>query len=287
MIIKNGITKEALSRIKILAFDMDGTLLDEKGLLSPANEQALMRAMDRGYHIVIATGRVYSSFPESVLNMEGIRYRISSNGAHIIDQKTGETIYSNLLKKEGVIEALPWISDRELMKEVYFHHQVYIDQHCMDDLPKYGVVTEKSQDYVRRTRRPVEDVMVLLHEHIDELENINLVFADPEKRLRYWSELREIDDLTVVSSLPHNLEIGGPTTSKATALKELSAMLGLGHDHIMCFGDSSNDEEMMATAQIGIAMGNAVEELKEVADGITKSNAEDGVAYALGQLLDI
>ena len=287
MIIKNGITKDALDAIQILAFDMDGTLLNEKGLLSEANENALMRAMEKGYHIVIATGRVYSAFPESVLNMEGIRYRISSNGAHIVDKKTGQTIYSNLLGREGVLKALPWISDRNLMKEVYFNHQVYVDRHCMENLPKYGVVTEKSQKYVLATRKPVDDVMVLLHEHIDELENINLRFAEQEKRMRYWEELRQIEELTVVSSLPHNLEIGGPTTSKATALKELAAMLGLGHDHIMCFGDSSNDEEMMAAAQIGVAMGNAVDELKEVADAITKTNAEDGVAYALAQLLDI
>lgn len=287
MIIKNSISNDTLKGIKILAFDMDGTLLDEKGLLSQANEKALYRAMEKGYHIVIATGRVYSSFPQVVLDMDGIRYRISSNGAHIIDYDTGETIYSNLLSREGVLAAMPWISDRDLMKEVYFDHKVYIDRHCMDNLDFYGVKSDKSKNYVRRTRIPVDDVMVLLHENIDKLENINLVFADPEKRLRYWADLRKIDELTAVSSLPHNIEIGGPTTSKATALKELATMLDLGSEHIMCFGDSSNDEEMMRASKIGVAMGNAVDGLHDVADIITKSNAEDGVAYALTELLNI
>ena len=87
--------------------------------------------------------------------------------------------------------------------------------------------------------------------------------------------------------MPYNIELGGATTSKATALKALAEMLGLSHDNIMSFGDSSNDAQMLAAAQIAVAMGNAVEELKEAADVITLSNAEDGVAYALERLLGL
>mgnify|MGYP000864395297 CR=1 FL=1 len=287
MIIKKEIAKDILRKIKILAFDMDGTLLNEKGALSEANEASLRRAMERGYHIVIATGRGYSAFPEAVLNMEGIRFMISSNGAHIVDQQTRETIYSNLLTRDAVEAAMPWIADPDVMREVFFHHQVYADRHCMEDLPRYGVLSEKSQHYVRTTRKPVEDAVALIREYADQLENINLLFPDQEKRLRYWQELSRIQGLTVVSSMPYNIELGGATTSKATALKALAEMLGLSHDNIMSFGDSSNDAQMLAAAQIAVAMGNAVEELKEAADVITLSNAEDGVAYALERLLGL
>ncbi len=287
MIIKKEISKDVLRKIKILAFDMDGTLLDEKGALSAASEASLRRAMERGYHIVIATGRGYSAFPEAVLRMEGIRFMISSNGAHIVDQQTRETIYSNLLTRDAVEAAMPWIADPDLMREVFFHHQVYADRHCMEDLPRYGVISEKSQHYVRTTRKPVEDAVALIREYADQLENINLLFSEQEKRIRYLEELSRIQGLTVVSSMPYNIEIGGATTSKATALKTLAEMLGLSHDNIMSFGDSSNDAQMLAAAQIAVAMGNAVDELKEVADVITLSNAEDGVAYALERLLDL
>lgn len=287
MIIKKEIAKDILRKIKILAFDMDGTLLNEKGALSEANEASLRRAMERGYHIVIATGRGYSAFPEAVLNMEGIRFMISSNGAHIVDRQTRETIYSNLLTRDAVEAAMPWISDPDVMREVFFHHQVYADRHCMEDLPRYGVLSEKSQHYVRTTRKPVDDAVALIREYADQLENINLLFPDQEKRLRYWQELSRIQGLTVVSSMPYNIELGGATTSKATALKALAEMLGLSHDNIMSFGDSSNDAQMLAAAQIAVAMGNAVEELKEAADVITLSNSEDGVAYALERLLGL
>ena len=212
---------------------------------------------------------------------------ISSNGAHIVDQQTRETIYSNLLTRDAVEAAMPWIADPDVMREVFFHHQVYADRHCMEDLPRYGVLSEKSQHYVRTTRKPVEDAVALIREYADQLENINLLFPDQEKRLRYWQELSRIQGLTVVSSMPYNIELGGATTSKATALKALAEMLGLSHDNIMSFGDSSNDAQMLAAAQIAVAMGNAVEELKEAADVITLSNAEDGVAYALERLLGL
>jgi Cof subfamily protein (haloacid dehalogenase superfamily) len=287
MTIKKNITQDILEKIKILAFDMDGTLLNEKGVLSPANEACILRAMEKGYHIVIATGRGYSAFPTDVLGITGIRYMISSNGAHIVDQHTHETIYSNLLTREAVEAAMPWIADPDLMREVFFHHQVYADRHCMEDLPRYGVLTEKSQSYVRATRKPVEDAVALIREYADHLENINLLFPNQEKRFRYWKELREIKGLTVVSSMPYNIELGGATTSKATALKALAELLGLSHDNIMSFGDSTNDAEMLEAAQVAVAMGNAVEELKEMADVVTRSNAEDGVAYALDQLLGL
>ncbi|NCB42568.1 MAG: HAD family hydrolase [Clostridia bacterium] len=287
MKIKCNISKESLTKIKILAFDMDGTLLDEQGSLSSVNEACIQRAMDKGYHIVIATGRGYSAFPEDVLNIKGIRYMISSNGAHIVNQHTRETIYSNLLTRDAVEAAMPWISDPELMREVFFHHKVYADKHCMDDLSRYGVLSEKSQKYVWATRKPVEDAVELIREYADQLENINLLFPNQEKRLRYWEELRNVKGLTVVSSMPYNIELGGATTSKATALKALAGMLGLSHDNIMSFGDSSNDAEMLSASQIGIAMGNAVDELKEIADCVTETNEKDGVALALSQLLSI
>lgn len=281
------LTSEILKKIKILAFDMDGTLLNEKGVLSDNNRASIMRAMNKGYHIVIATGRVYSALPPEVISVEGIRYVITSNGAHIVDRNTKETIYSNLLTRAAVEAALPWISDPEIMREVFFDHDVYADRHCMEDLPRYGIVSEKSQKYVLATRKPVEDTVELVKRHAELLENINLIFADQEKRERYWRELSTHQGLTVVSSMPFNIELGGATTSKASALEALAKRLGLGHENIMSFGDSTNDAQMLSAAQIGIAMGNAVEELKAMADYITGTNQEDGVAQALFKLLDI
>ncbi len=90
-----------------------------------------------------------------------------------------------------------------------------------------------------------------------------------------------------MSSMPFNIELGGQTTSKASALEALASRLGFGHENIMSFGDSFNDAEMLAASAIGVAMGNAVDELKEIADYIAQTNEQDGVATTLFELLAI
>ena len=284
---KNNISKKKLEKIKILAFDMDHTLLNDKGELSEKNHLCLRRAVEKGFHIVIATGRVFSAFPKTILDMPEFRYVITSNGARIVDLQSRETIYSNLLTRKAVEDALPWISDFDVMKEVFFNHEVYADKHCIADLPRYGIFSERSQKYVLETRKPVDDTVALIKENADILENINLIFSDQQKRMQYWNELKKNKGLKVVSSMPFNIELGGQTTSKASALEALAARFGFGHENIMSFGDSSNDAEMLAASAIGVAMGNAVQELKEVADYIAQTNEQDGVANALFDLLAI
>lgn len=281
------ITKDSLENIKILAFDMDHTLLNDKGELSKENRASLCRAAEKGYHIVIATGRGYSAFPKGILELPEIQYVITSNGACIVDLHSKETIYTNLLTRKAVEDALPWIEDPEVMKEVFFEHGIYADKHCMADLLRYGITSEKSKKYILETRNPVDDTVALIKEHAEILENINLIFGDVDKRMRYWEELKQNKGLKVVSSMPFNIELGGKTTSKATALEALAAKFDLGHENIMSFGDSSNDAEMLAASQIGVAMGNAVDELKEIADYIADTNVRDGVAMALKELLGI
>ena len=281
------ISREALAKIKILAFDMDDTLLNEKSVLSDPNRLAIMRAMDKGYHVVIATGRVFTALPQDVLAVEGIRYAITSNGARITDIRENKTVYTNYLDKKEVAKIMPWVSDIEIMKEVFCDNNAYSDKHCLNDLPRYGIVSQWAQNYVRTTRIPVDSTIDLILENIEHLENINLIFADLEKRQKFIEALKNNSDLAIFCSCADNIEIGGKSASKAEALKALAEILGTGEDSIMAFGDSVNDTPMLREAAIGVAMGNALPEVKDAADYITLSNAQDGVAHALKELLDL
>ena len=281
------INSETLKKIKILAFDLDGTLLDGKSRLSAGVKASLARATEMGLQVVIATGRPISTIPDEVLKFPGIRYAVTSNGGRTFDLHTDTVIYENLLAPESIDAIMPWLSDPDVMKELFFDCNVLADSHALLDLPRFGIVDEHRQHYHLTTRKPCDDTIRVLREKADRIENINLIFADIEKRDRYREELSRIEGITVCSSMPYNIEIGGSTTSKANALEVLSELLGCGHENIMAFGDSTNDAHMLQCAAVGVAMGNAVAELKEIADWVTLPNTEDGVAFALESLLGI
>lgn len=284
---KMPLSKERLDKIKILAFDMDDTLLDGHGKLSEGNKAAIMRAMEKGYHVVIATGRVLAALPKDVLAVEGVQYAVTSNGARITDLHTGKILFENLISPEAVDAVKPYLHDEDVMLEIFFDDAVYADKKDLTHLADFGRTSEKSQHYVLTTRQPVDDLLGLLEENKDRMENLNLIMADDEKRLRWLAEIKKIPGVTACSSTPDNIEIGGLNTSKADALIELAAYLGMDKDSIMAFGDSSNDEQMVVRSGIGVAMGNSVPELLDAADYIAPTNEDDGVAYTLEHLLGI
>ena len=275
---------EALD-VKLIALDMDGTLLNEHGVLAEESKEALLKAMEQGVHVVIATGRVFSALPQDVVNVPGIEYAITSNGANIIRLEDRETIYSNLIDGSKLDSIMDILEDETIMKEVFYDHQVFAQKSCLEHLEDYGIRTEKSQRYTLTTRQPVESALALILENRDKLENINLLFGSEERRQEVWKRLDAVEGITACSSMPYNLEIGGATTSKASALDALGEILGVKKEQIMACGDSSNDAAMLRHAGISIAMGNAEDEVKAEAMMVTKTNAEHGVAYAIHKLV--
>lgn len=272
---------EKTRQIKLIALDMDGTLLNERGVLSAGNRGALEEAMKQGIHVVIATGRVFSALPADVLSVPGIEFAITSNGANVVRLKDRETLYSNLIERQSVEKIMDILKDPDIMAEVFFDHDVFAEKECLDHLERFGMLTEKSRQYTLSTRKPVDSVIRLVQENEAQLENINLIFRDAKRRGEIWDRLLKMEGITVTSSMPHNLEVGGATTSKADGLAHLAGLLGIGQGEIMACGDSENDMAMLRYAGLSVAMGNAVQTVREAADTVTGSNAEDGVAQAI------
>ena len=276
--------KEKANDIKLIALDLDGTTLTREGL-SRRTKETLEEAIRRGIEVVIATGRVYTSLPESIHKIEGLKRIITSNGAHITDCQTGEFFYSNYLNPESVRLVHGILSERpEFPIEVFTKGVAYIDSSVYEDLEKNGS-TFMSAKYVLRTRRPVEKIYDFLLAHEDSIENINIHFEFPQDRLEMLEVLRSLPAVTITSSEKNNLEVGGETTSKANALTELCKELDIGMEHVMAFGDSPNDIHMITEAGIGVAMGNGEDCVKEAADLITLGNNDEGVAYAIRTIL--
>ena len=269
--------------LRMIALDLDGTTLTRSGLTRRTKE-TLEEAIRRGIHVVIATGRVYAALPEKAREIQGLQYIITSNGAHISDAATGEFLYSDYLHPAAVEAVLDILPQAGHPVEVFTGGKAYIDRSVYDDLARNGS-DFMSAKYVLRTRIPVDGIYDLLREHRACIENINIYFASQEDRMAMWARLAALPHMTVTSSTHHNVEIGGETTSKASALAEVCRRLGLGLDQVIAFGDSPNDKAMITECGFGVAMGNATDDVKAVADCVTLSNEEEGVAYAIRTLL--
>lgn len=154
----------------------------------------------------------------------------------------------------------------------------------MDHMDDYGI-PEILQNMILQTRQPVENLMAEIRKMGILVDKINYFFSDSQERLRAKAALDARGDVIVTSSFSNNLEINGLGATKGEAIARLADYLGLAHGQTMGFGDGDNDMTMMTMSGIGVAMGNAVDSLKEKADYVTVSNDEDGVAAALEHFL--
>ncbi len=274
---------EKCKDIRLIALDLDGTTLTREGL-TRRTKDTLEAAISRDIEVVIATGRVFSALPDKIHKIKGLRHIITSNGAHITEAKTGEFIYSNYAEEFAIMKVHEILKRTKYPVEVFTGGRAYIDRAVYEDLAKNGS-NYMSPKYVLKTRTPVECIYDFLETHREKIENINIHFEFFEEKGAMYEKLSEVSGITLTSSFPHNLEIGGATTSKATALEEICARSGIKMENVMAFGDSPNDGSMISRAGVGIAMNNATEDVKKIADCITLSADEEGVAYAIRKLI--
>ena len=141
--------------------------------------------------------------------------------------------------------------------------------------------TYRDAAYVKATRNPVPQILDFMLANQEKIENISLNFEVLEEKEAWGAALRNISGITLTSSFIHNFEMGGVNTSKATALQFLLEQLDLSPAALMACGDSPNDAEMLKLAGLGVAVANATEDIKAIADYVTDSNGNDGVAKAI------
>lgn len=267
-------------RIKLIALDMDGTLLNRAGHLTDRTRKTLEEATKKGIHVVIATGRVLNAFPEEIFHVKGIEYAASSNGARVVRLKDRKTVYTNLISAEKAKELSPHIFQKDLFLEIFYNGNVFVEEGCVARLDEYGL-PRRYTEYMLRTRTRIESLKKAMEENISGLENININFGSMERKAQFWELLSNMKGITATSSFPHNIEIGGATTSKADGILHLCGLLDVLPEEVMACGDNFNDLQMLRFAGFSVAVENAEEEVKRHVDFVTKSNEEDGVAFAI------
>lgn len=275
------------TNIRCFAMDLDRTALGEDGRLSLRTKAAILKALDKGIHVIAASGRAYETLPEDITAIDGIEYAISSNGAAVWHK--GACIRRNVIgRKAGM--ALLEVYERAKQEfpvamEVFWRGKAFCGKEYFDAPGLFGV-HERAVQYVQRTREAVEDIKKFAMEHIDELESIAFVSGDREGRERLRRKLASgIEDIFITSSIEHLIEIAGRDVSKGESLKWLLKELYIEPEECMAFGDGDNDAEMLAFAGIGIAVENASQLAKNAANFVTKAHFQDGVAIIMEEIL--
>lgn len=271
--------------IKLMAFDLDGTLLDDAKNLPGENKAALEAAAAKGIHIVTATGRIYKAVPAFLRELPFTRYYILCNGACVYDAETGETIVRNEIDPETAIRVCEYMDTLPVLYDCYQDNWGWMTRDMYERLPEY-VTNEGIYKLMRSSRTPVDDLKEMLRQRGRSVQKLQMQFLDMELKARVHKELLELfPGLLPTSSLPQNIEINSAAANKGRALAGLCEYLGIDTKDAAAFGDGTNDLTMIRDAGTGVAMANGAPEVKAAADMVTDTNENCGVAKAIWKLI--
>jgi Cof subfamily protein (haloacid dehalogenase superfamily) len=257
---------------KLIAVDLDDSLLGNDLKISKANKRALFAARDRGVQVTIATGRMLNSALPYIKELQIDIPIITYQGAYIKDTRTGDTLAWKPVPRQYAHRILVECKKQNLHIQFYNESSYFFEQDNEFSSLYHRMVGIQGAE--------VEDLFQLLLQE----EPIKLLIVDTPSRIeRLYEYFREIygDVLQVLISRPNYLEFTNTEATKGNALALLAQMLNISRDEIVAIGDSYNDISMIKYAGLGIAMGNAPDYVKSYARYVTKGNDENGIAYAI------
>ncbi|MGN0293547.1 MAG: Cof-type HAD-IIB family hydrolase [Lachnospiraceae bacterium] len=270
--------------IKLIALDLDGTLLLPDKTLSGENRKVLMRASEEnGVHIVLATGRTLSGISGVLEKLPCVRYAVMANGSVVQDIQTGKVITEHLVKTEDALAFYDYAVSRDLMLDFFYQGKRIVPSEWDDRINRMeaseGTKRLLLSDCVR-----VKDQRGYLS-GLPGIEKISIRFPNEAEKNRCYRIIEKtFPQFQICSSLETNIEANCRNVTKAAGIEDLVSYLGIGMESVMAFGDNGNDYEMILSAGIGVAMGNAEESVKKAADRVTGNNTEDGVAQMVREV---
>lgn len=273
-----------MRNIKLIALDLDGTLLNMEKKVPQGNYQALKECEKAGIQIVSATGRGVGGIPPMIRELPGANYAITTNGAVVADLKNNKAIKTCGLSNEMIQRILNIAKKYHSATDPFIDGRAITEPASIDHMDEFGLSPEM-QKLIRDTREVVPNVMEYVKTTGAEAEKVNIFMADLEEREVLRKELMAIPELSISSSMYNNLEVNAKGADKGSALLWLADYLGIDREETMSFGDGENDIPMIQAAGIGVAMENALDTVKAAADMITLKNDEDGVAAAIRKII--
>lgn len=262
-------------KYKIIALDLDGTLKNSQNQITPKTREALIECSKRGLTVVLASGRPTPGLRHEMEELELQKYGgvlLSFNGARVYDIKNDKVIFEKVVKKA-------------MADEMYDRAKAY-GLACMT-YDGIDILTEDDNDQYVQVEKRINDMQI---RHTDNFKasfnndvNKVLLTGEPDYVAKIEAEFKAPyqNQLSIYRSAPYFIEIMAQNVDKAASLEKLCEALNITRDEMIAFGDGFNDISMIEYTGLGVAMGNAQPQVKEVADLITLSNDEDGIYEVL------
>ena len=265
---------------KLMCIDMDGTLLNDKKTISESNLRAIKSANEKGVKIAICTSKIFT-FAEYLSELLGVKSPvIASNGAYIMEKDRNEVVYNATIGVEKCKKLLAVFRQYDICPHFYTKDIVFTEDIILSTR-FFKEANEKLSDDKQVKVKFVKDWDKVFRKYESEIFKAIALDKDIEKIKKAKIALKETNEFEVVSSRIDNFEVTNKGVSKGNAVKILVDYYGIESEQVICIGDSENDLSMIEFAGLGIAMGNAYESVKEIAQYVTDTNNCDGVAKAI------
>ncbi len=260
--------------IKMIATDIDGTILPYGGEFSPALKECIKNLTKSGIKVVLVTGRMHSS-TVPIAKILGLETPVISYQGGLVKEINGKTLCQANLNEDYAKEIIKWARENNIHLNLYRDDELFVEED-----------NEIIQYYIKGK---FVDYRVCSFDDI-EIKNINKLLAidihNPDRVTGWVKVLKEkYPDLYIVKSTPYFCEIGPSDARKSLGVEFLCRMWGIKREEVLTIGDQNNDIDLIKSGGIGVAMGNATKELKACADYITDTCDNDGFVKAVEEFV--
>ena len=287
---------------KLVAIDLDGTLLNSYGEVSNENKQAIKRAINKGVEIVLSSGRIGNSV-ESIANELGANnYYISGNGSMLYNMKEEKIEYENFISKEKMLKLI------KICDENSIYYSIYTENMVITKSLKYNVVFYNYENSKKAfDKRTNINIVQNVYEYVENLEDnkfLKITICDDSEIIfsRIIEKFKKINNIDVldVSHMSRKIikdgteevpieyyytEITNKNVDKWTAIEYLIEKINIKKEEVIAIGDNINDKLMIKNAGVGVAMGQSNPIIKEMADVVTQDNNNNGVANIFNKII--
>ena len=288
---------------KLVAIDLDGTMLNQYGIITEKTKKAISKAQEKGVEVMIASGRAITSVKRFSKEINSNKYFISGNGAITYDIKNNKILYENILSKTKALKIIKICEENSIYYNVYTENGIiaknlsyntlyyYKDNLTKPDENRTHInIVENVYDYFEQREEKILKIMIC-DEH-------KTVFNSIVRKLKELSEIEVLE----VSHMSRKIikqgtdeialeyfytEVSAKDVDKWNALEEIIGLMNISKEEVVTIGDNANDLKMITNAGLGVAMGESAPYVKQSADIIAPTNDEDGVAIILNKLFDL